>query len=227
MISGPLLKLMRLLWSQAVELWRALKQERDPDVWGAVAPDLFRLEAMATDEERRVLSGLVDEIAYPIFSELGWAPTPHEDVRQSRVRGLLVRLLGILGQNPTVREEAKRRWRQQVKGPASIPPELLTSILQVVAHGGDAIDWDLMYGEFTKAATPQEEQRYLYALSHFTDNNLIGRTLALYLSDEVRAQDGPLALGQLMGNRYASRMTWEAIESRWDELLKRYPAWRL
>ena len=210
--------------SQAVELWRTLKDERDPDVWGAVAPNLFRLEAMANDEERRVLSSLVDEIASPVFSELGWDALPQEDVRQSRVRGLLLRLLGILGQNSDVREEAKRRWRQHLEGGTVIPPELLTPILHVVARWGNTADWDLMYGEFKKAATPQEEHRYLYALSHFTSPGLIRRTLKLYLSDEVKAQDGPIALGQLMSNQHANRITWDAIESRWDELLRRFPA---
>lgn len=208
---------------RAVQLWRGMTEERDPDVWGAVTPNLTLLESIADDGERMILAKLARDMAGPLFAQLGWNPKPGEDVRVARVRGALLRLLGTLGADDAVREEAGKRWRGFLGGTEQLAPELLTPVVNVVAHGGTAEDWDTMYAEYKNAKTPQDEQRYLFGLAGFTDPDLIRRTLDLYLSTELRLQNGPIALGRLLGNRHASAMTWEAIEAHWSELQERFP----
>lgn len=210
--------------THAVKRWRAIVEERDPDVWGAVTAPLFVLADLADETERKLLAQLVREIARPLFEKLGWDPDPGEDVRQARIRALLLRLLGTIGQDVEVVEEVRRRWHDHLDGVAVLSPELLTPMVHVVANSGDEKDWELMRQESKKATTPQDEQRYLYGLGRFSRPDLLKRTLDLYLSDEVRVQDGTILLGLLVGNRHASRMTWEAIESHWAALLARYPA---
>lgn len=209
--------------THAVSLWRMMKDERDPDVWGAVTPSLALLDRMADASSRLVLEGLIQEIAGPVFEELGWEPKPNEDVRRGRLRGTLLQLLGTIGNDSEVRTEARRRWLSHIKGTAPAPAELLTPLAQVTAVAGAEEEWELMYREFKNPTIPQDETRYLYALARFTDPALIQRTLDVYQSSDVRTQDGAVALGYILGNRHAEKRTWDVIEQEWDRLLEKYP----
>lgn len=208
----------------AVQRWQALSDEEDPDVWGAVTPALSLINAIATDDQKELMAHLVRRLAGPLLARLGFQAIGTEDVRRSRLRGSIVRLLGTLGQDQEVIATARRRWHQHLSGQDRLAPELLTPVVHVVAESGDEKDWELMRQESKKATTPQDEQRYLFALARFKRPDLLKRTLDLYLSDSMRVQDGTIALGVLFGNRHAAGMTWDAIEAHWDRLLKRYPA---
>lgn len=209
--------------SRAVQMWRGMIDEKDPDVWGAVTPHLEILDVMADDVERAAIASLVRDMARPLFRRLTWDSSPNEDARTGRVRGVLLHLLGTLGQETTVHAEAKRRWLDHVNGRVSLAPEILTPVVNVVAQGGDASVWNRMYQEYKQASTPQDERRYLFALARFTAPDLVQRTLELYLSSEVRQQDGTIALGRLLSNRHATAVTWTALESHWENLRERYP----
>jgi puromycin-sensitive aminopeptidase len=207
----------------AVRLWRMLGGEQDPDVWGSVFRSMALLDKMADDDERTLLQRLIREVAQPVFDKLTWESSPGEDVRRGRLRGLMIRLLGTLGADPAVRKEARDRLLAHIHGATPMPPELLTPATEVVAVSGGPADWDLIYRQFKKATTPQDETRYLFALAQFTAPALVERTLQLYRSSEVRIQDGVLAIGQILANRQASRATWDMIEKHWDEILAKYP----
>lgn len=209
--------------TQAVELWGTMADERNPDVWSAVASQMALLDVMANEDDRRVLRRLIQKIARPAFDRLTWRPLSGEDINQGRLRAILARLLGTVGEDPMVRAEARTRWLSHVHGEEMLSPEMVTPLAHVVATSGGEEEWNLMYQQFKRAETPQEETRYLYALAHFTDPELVSRTLALYQSPEVRVQNGATAMGQVLANRHARQMAWEAIEAGWDAMLERYP----
>ncbi len=209
--------------TQAVRLWRTLVQERNPEVWIMVSHQLGLMDVMADDKGRRALQGLIQDIAQPPFRELGWEPIPGESVQQGRLRALLLRLLGTTGADRAVQEEAQTRFAAHINGDAAIAPDLLSAIVTVAAYAGGETEWNALYREFKKAATPQDEKRYLYSLAEFTGADLVQRTLALYRSPEVRVQDGTYVLGRMLGNRHARRATWTMIEQNWDEIMEKYP----
>lgn len=210
--------------SQVVRLWRGLTEEQDPDIWSAIASNVALLRDIADHEALPALAALVQDIADPVLKKLGLHPVSGEDVRQARTRAGLVQLLGVWGEDRALQQWAHQQWRDHIDGRSELAPELVGAVIRVVAHSGDDRDWQTMYDQFKHPATPQDEQRYLYGLARFTHRDLLQRTLQLYLSDEVRQQDGIMALEMLLSNRYASQMTWEAIESHWDDLLARYPS---
>ncbi|NMP22067.1 M1 family metallopeptidase [Sulfobacillus harzensis] len=208
---------------QAVQLWRALGAERDPDVWGAVATNVNLLWRVADEASKPVVAQFIRDIAGPIFAELGWEPKPGEDVRLGRLRAALVQLLGISGNDSDVVHEARQRFPAILRGESSVAPDLLTPIVNVVAANGDASDWDAIYRAFKESKTPQDETRYLFALARFRKPELIQRTINLYYSSEVRLQDAPIALAYLVMNSRATEAAWESIEQRWDALLEKFP----
>lgn len=208
---------------QAIQLWRTFVNERDPDVWGVVSSNLALLDVMADQEGRLALQKLVQSIARPVFDDLKWESSPQENVQRGRLRAAMVRLLSTIGADQSVRSQARERLMAHINGTGIVAPELLNAVVEVVADAGSEPEWDLMYHQFKRAATPQDELRYLYALANFPEPRLAQRTFDLYLSPEVRIQNGALAIGRALRNRHVHQMVWNLVEEHWDEILAKYP----
>lgn len=209
--------------AQAVELWRHLPRETDPDIVEAVASQIALLDNVADESGREALQAFVRAIAQPALESLGWDEGPGEDIRRGRTRAALVRLVGINGEDPVVQARARELLLGHLDDGRAVPAELLSAAAGIVAHKGEEGDWDRLFAAFTKAQTPQEETRYLYALGAVTKPDLIARTLDLYESDRVKIQDGAMALGRMLRNRHARRAGWDRVERDWEEIEARYP----
>ncbi len=219
--AGVLANLVPL--SQAVSLWRRMTAERGADVWSSVARQLGSLENLSDAEGRAALAPFVRNIAAPVLAELGWEPETGEDVGRGRLRSTVVRLLGTVGEDEAVRQEAQKRFAAHVRKEALVSPDLLTAVVDVVAAAGGSAEWDIIRTQYQKAQTPQDINRYLYALADFQTPELVQKTLALYGSPDVRVQDGAYAIGRLLANRQARRIAWDYIQGNWDELTAKFP----
>jgi puromycin-sensitive aminopeptidase len=93
----------------------------------------------------------------------------------------------------------------------------------ITAHTGDASDYELFVERYKSAATPQEEQRYLFNLGAFRDRGLLQRTLDMAMTPEVRTQNAPFLIGSLMTNLDGGDLAWAFIKRRWDEMISRFP----
>ena len=227
----------------SLRLWSLLEDERDPDVWWAVAAGLGLLELVARDDDLQALQRLVRRLAGMAFAEIGWgpgssgtagaatgggertdgAPGAGEEPRLARLRARLVTLLGTVGSDREVRAQARQRLADADAGRSPLPPDLATAVAQVVAAGGADDEWELLYSHYRKAATPQDEVRYLQALGGFSQPHLVRRSLELALSGEVRTQDAPYLVASILGRRDGCALAWECIEEHWDEMQSRWP----
>jgi hypothetical protein len=136
----------------------------------------------------------------------------------------LVTLLGTLGSDPQVQAEARQRLADADAGQVPLPPDLATAVAQVVAAAGAEPEWEVLYSHYKRAATPQDEVRYLHALGGFSGADLLRRSLELAFSGEVRSQDAPYLLMVILGRRQGCLLAWEAIEAHWDEMQARWPS---
>ena len=208
----------------SLALWQHLRSDKDPDVWWSVQSGLGLLDLISPEHVRAQVQRLARSLGTPLFRDMGWEPAAGgETPRLARLRARLVALLGTLGHDPAVCEEASRRLGAAGAGQTALPPDLATAVAQVVAAGGSEAEWELLYSRYKAANTPQDEIRYLQALAGFADEPLLGRSLALAFSDEVRTQDAPFLIMGVLGRREGCRLAWEALESHWEEVLSRWP----
>ncbi len=206
-----------------VELWSLLSDDRDPDVWWGISGGLGLLDLVAGDDERSAVSARARRLASGVFSAVGWQPAPDETPRVARLRARLVTLLGTLGADGEVRAEARQALADADAGRAPLPPDLATAVARVIAAGGGAEAWDLLYSHYKNATTPQDEVRYLDALGGFPEADLLRRSIDLAFSGEVRSQDAPFLVGGILARRDGCTVAWEAMEEHWDEMLERWP----
>ncbi len=208
--------------AQVVDLWRRFGSERDPDLWGGLEEHLTLLEAMLEDEARPTLHAFARALAQPVLAELTWQPQAGESVQATRLRSIVISLLGRLGRDEAVAAEARRRLADIAAGSPSTDPSLLTVVAMVAAASGGEAEWERMHALFRSAATPQDGQRYLFSLSAFRPPELVGRTLALYASGEVKDQDAMIAIASALFSRHARAAAWALIERDWEAMLRRF-----
>jgi puromycin-sensitive aminopeptidase len=101
---------------------------------------------------------------------------------------------------------------------------VLTAVLEIVAHTGGETEYAEFLGRFKTAKTPQDEQRYLRVLSDFRSPDLIRRTLDLSINGEVRTQDAPSLVRDLLMGPHSRELAWAFVKEHWAEMERLYPS---
>jgi hypothetical protein len=111
--------------------------------------------------------------------------------------------------------------------PSSLPPTLVSPILNVAAFGGDARLYDRYFAAMKAAeAKPEEYYRFFGALPTFTAPELRARTLKFAMSAEARSQDAPQLIAQLLGSESSQDETWNFITSNWPAIMTKFGAFQ-
>ena len=206
-----------------LELAEALGDERDPAVWGQVSGPLSFLDHAVDDGARPALASYTRALLAPVLGDLGWAARAGEDSRIPTLRAQVVAALGTVGQDGAVRAEARRRLVAAGGGEEAVAPDLVAAVLGVVAASGGEDDYEDFLAHYRAPSTPQEELRYLYALTAFPDPALAARTFALART-EIRSQNAPFVVNLLLAQRDVGPGVWLLVQDHWDELTSRIPA---
>jgi len=205
-----------------VDLVGLLGAERDPSVWDLALDAVGVLYRVVPDDSRPALSAWLRDLAGPVFAELGWQPRPGEDERTAQLRGSLLTTLGTLGDDRGIQKTARTLHDAALAGRSAPAPDLLASLVSIVAWTGTEADYELFWERIRAAATPQEEVRYLFRLAAFPDPALVLRTMDATNSD-IRTQNGAFVIGAALANRVAGRQAWRWLVEHWDQTLARIP----
>jgi puromycin-sensitive aminopeptidase len=197
--------------------------EHDKNVWAVLTGSLQALNRIIQSADRPGLEALVRDRACPAAAELGWQPHPGESELLRQLRGDLLRALGMLGNDAAVQGRAADAYAEYLRDPAAVDANVLAAVIPILAHVGDAARYDEFRNRYRAARTPQEEQRYLYALAAFRAAPLLERTLAATLDGEMRTQDAPFVLRALLMSVFARELTWNFIKVNWERMNRDYP----
>ena len=199
--------------------------ENDPAPWAPVSSALVLVNRIAQAEQREALHTAAGALLGPTHRRLGFGAIAGESDRTPSLRALAINLLGTVGADPGVRDEAARRFDESPIGGGSgpaVPADIESAVLAVVADLARPGDYDLLLERYRRASTPQEEMRSLGALAAFADVDLCLRTFDLAMT-EVRSQNGFMVIGALLANRIGNQAVWARVTERWDAVLERFP----
>jgi puromycin-sensitive aminopeptidase len=200
------------------DLAAQLGSDPEPTTYTVVIRALDLSQRIATDADRPLVAAATRRLLGPRFTDLTFEAAPGEDERTPSLRASLLRVLGSVGLDPAVQRGALERFDAGTAG-----ADIESAVLDVVAHQGRDGDYDTVLERYRAAATPQDEQRNLFALAAFDDVALATRTVELAFG-EVRTQNAPYLLRDLLVNRVCGPTVWAILEERWDEALSRFPA---
>ena len=207
--------------SAFLEFAEGFTQERDLAVWQALGIGLRGLSRLVEGDALSALRARVRSLVAPGLADLTWQPRPGEDELISKLRGTLIGLMAIMGNDP----DAQARCREMFvsANDNDIHPELLAVATTVVASTGDAEDFAYFIDQVKNPATPQEQIRMMYALADFDDADLIQRTCEFAFSSDVKTQNAPFLLNRCIASRNHGEIAWRYVRDRWTEANEKFP----
>jgi puromycin-sensitive aminopeptidase len=206
-----------------LELTGRFRGERDRNVWSVLTGSLYAVNRILAEPHREHLEAFVRDRAGAAFAALGWTPQPGDNELTRQLRGDLARALGVLGDDPAVQARAEQVYTASLRDPGAVDPNVLPAVIAILAHVGDARRYEEFLNAFRTAKTPQEEQRFLYALAGFRDPALLRQTLERTINGEIRTQDAPFVVRSMLMSVYARELTWDFAKRHWDTMDRLYP----
>ena len=214
----------RLTTVEFLQLASGFRAEDDLSVWERLVGALAALDRLVDGDAREALRADVRELAQPALDRLGLEPVDGERDRTRELRGALLDLIGILGNDAAVQANARDLYAASSASPGSVDPSLVAAAVSIIAATGGPEDFDVFLERFRSASTPQEELRFLTALADFDDAGSIDRLLAMAITDEVRTQNAPYLIRRALGNRNHGARAWTFVQENWDTINGRFPS---
>jgi|HubBroStandDraft_1064217.scaffolds.fasta_scaffold20796_1 puromycin-sensitive aminopeptidase len=209
--------------SEFLKMARLFTGETDINVWRALIGAFAYLDMIASDTDRPALAATVREIVGPAAARLGWEPKPGESELVRQLRGTLIGALGTLGDDPEVQKHARDLYARFEDNPESADRDLMPPLVNILAYSGDGARYEEFKRKFKAPRTPQEEQRYLFALANFRDRDLLRKTMEMTLDGQVRTQNSPYLMHSLLLNPASRYEAWDFARAHWDEMIHKYP----
>lgn len=220
------------IWSQTLSLRcgidtffkfvEAIEGETEPSLWETVISSISLMHLMADSDQRNDISRICKKALLPILEKVGFEPEDGEKEGTSRLRASVISALGTIGRDLETISECKSLFVKEMSVEADIDPDIIASVLGVVAANGDEAEFAFMLDRYRHPSTPQEENRYLMALTHFEHPVLVKKVLEMTLG-EIRSQNGPFVIASLLSGPMSGAETWKFLIGHWEELLEKFP----
>jgi puromycin-sensitive aminopeptidase len=209
--------------TEYLDLTGRFMRETDRNVWSVLVGSFAYVNRVIAESARPGLEALVRKRVGPAAELLGWEPEAGEDELTRQLRGDLLRALGTLGADPEVQERARAMYARHLEDEAAVDANVLPAVIAILATSGGEREYADFLQRFKTARTPQEEQRYLYALAGFRQPELLRRTLDRALNGEVRSQDAPFLIRSLLVSVSGRSLAWEFVKQHWQAMARQFP----
>jgi alanyl aminopeptidase len=167
----------------------------------------------------RLLSKLYGEKA----RALGFIPGAGDDEDTRILRGHLVPWVTEYGQEPRLRDEAKRLAIAWLDDRKAIAPELARDALEVAAHFGDRALFDRYLAGLKAAKDRRDRRRIYYALGAFEEPALLKQALALYIAPDHDPREAQQVVVAALQSETGRRVIWDFLKANYDTVVERAP----
>jgi hypothetical protein len=195
--------------------------ETDLNVWALLSNCFDSMDRLLEDRARKEYANVIKALAWPIHQRLGWVPIPGESSQDRELRGMIIRLLGLIACAPEIIGKARRLYRD---GSSANDPPVAAAIAEIVAANGDDDDYAIILELSKNSSTPQEKVRHQRLLGIFPGSKQMNRTLEMCVNGEVPAQDAPHLVALCLRNCSQGVQVWQFIKDNWEYMNRSYPA---
>lgn len=190
--TGALAKVGLQPDADLLDLTASVPADAAPDLWQVASGTFVGLDylfennaAGRTAWRRHALARLA-----PVFARYGWEDRNGDSAQVKKLRAQLITSLSSLD-DPAVIAEAQRRFVAFQANPASLSPELRSTVLGIVARHADAATWKMLQTMAQKETSAMVRDKYYLYLAQAKDPALAARALALALTSEPGAPMPP------------------------------------
>jgi alanyl aminopeptidase len=181
-----------------------------------ISPDLRGSFAIAT---RRTLR--------PALKRYGLARAKGEADAVSLLRPNLLSTLGEYGMEREVMDWARLAARRYLARPDSVDASVAGTALNLAARDGDAALYQTYRERFETTKVPAERARFLIALGHFRNPELLERALDYALTGPLRPQEILTIAYNVVENDELKERVWRWFRSGYKPISQRVPPFYL
>lgn len=212
---------------QYLDMIRLFIEERDKNVWTVILGSLQYLDRLTADGKNaktfEPLQKLTRMLLDKAHKRFGWENKSHEDELTKQLRGMIIGALGTLGEDEQVQAKAGELFERYLKDRSAVSTDIAPALVTIMAHTGSEERYSRFVHEFKSASTPQEEDRFMYALAAFRQDKLLKQTLEKTLNGEVRTQNAPYLVRQVMLNPFGRKVSWQFINENYPKIKETFP----
>jgi aminopeptidase N len=200
-------------------LAEGVQADRSSAVLGEVLSELTYIsDYLVSDADRDTFDLWVRQLLDPVANDIGWEAKPGESEDRGALRARLMIALGYVARDPQVLALATKLANQYLADRSSVDHEIAAASLQVAATGGDQTLYDGIMADLKAAKTPETYFADLSALRRFNDPKLAERTLEFAISPQMRSQDAPYLIADVMQNPGTAKQGWSFVQEHWGSI---------
>ncbi len=211
----------------AVQTTDALKfathyaSENEYVIWAELASSLGTMHALIA---REPIAKDFETYALGLFQPIGetfsWKEAP-SDHQRALLRTLIFAALGRYGDKTAI-SHSRALFDAAKTGDDRIPADLRALVYATIARHGGAREHAALMAMYKKSELHEEKNRVAGALTAFTQETLLAKTLDFALSEHVRPQDSVRFVAGVGANPHGSELAWKFIRTRWKTFIARY-----
>ncbi len=194
------------------------KNEREYIVWAALASGLAKIHSLIADES---FLKQYEKVALEMFTSIRkhtrWEASPRSSHSDALLKVLILSSLGKYGDKKTI-----ARAQKMFTNFGKIPADLRGVVYSLVAKHGGAKEYAKLLKMYKAAALHEEKNRIGAALGNFRQKDLLKKTLAFAISDNVRRQDSTRMIAAVSTNPEGTALSWSFIKAHWKLFMQRY-----
>jgi aminopeptidase N len=157
----------------------------------------------------------------PMMAKIGWTPGAGENADTRSLRGSLVHILGMVGEDPETIRQSTSMAQQYLQDPDSVDASMAKDVLAVAARSGNEELYQQYVSAMGRMKAPEQFYNVAAALSEFRDPKIVAQVLALGVSDEVRNQDAARLISNVLSNSDNQKTAWEWVKAHWPAVEKK------
>ncbi|MFL2665500.1 MAG: M1 family metallopeptidase [Dehalococcoidia bacterium] len=210
--------------SKFLDFIQNYEKEKDLDVWILLSSCLYSLDKLTNKNNKEIFVGKILKIINPLIEKFGYLPGKDDSPRLLELRGILIKIKANICNDKKTIDYCRELHEEHLKTDKYIEPNLLSSIISVVASNGEGKDYEVFVDKFKNAKNPQEERRYQSSLCLFNHESSFLNTLKMSLDGTIRTQDAPYLIALCLRNKTFGDKTWTFIKDNWEDILNKFPS---
>ncbi len=206
-----------------IEAVMSFINDEDPALQSLILATLTSLKRYVDKELKHNYISQIQNYILHLLDKIGDIPNESETKKTKELRSIIYRGLGITCENNEYITKARNIFDQYNKNKSSLDPNLLATVVSIVANHGDENTYEEYFSRYQSASTPQEKMRFLFSLAEFKDSSLLNQTLEASISKEVKNQDAPYLIAYTLRNYRHTETVWNFLENNWEIIKKKFP----
>ncbi len=205
-----------------LDLVSALNQDAQRAVVESYSPMLDYINNyLLSGSEAEPFRAWVRSNFQPMMAKIGWTPAANENEDTHTLRGDLIHILGMVGEDPETIRQATSLAERYLKDPNLVDASIAGDVLRVAARYGNEALFEQYVNALGTMRSPEQYYNVGEALAAFREPRIVERVLELSVSENVRNQDAAGLIARVVGNADDQKIAWNWLKAHWAEVEKK------